>query len=89
VNDQDLRILLGLLDTMDDHFDRPISGQEFLRLAASARSSLTTTAANNPGLAAAVHALDVVLQSAANGDPLVAEPYGNLRIALADLEELR
>ena len=42
----------------------------------------------NPGLAAAVRALDVLLR-AAKGDPLPLEPYGDLRIALADLEELR
>jgi len=42
----------------------------------------------NPGLAAAVRALDVLLR-AAKGDPLPLEPYGDLRIALADPEELR
>ncbi len=89
MNGQDLRILLRLLDTMDDHFDRRISDQEFLRLAASARNSLTPPAAHDLSLAAAVHALDILLLSAAQGDPLVAEPYGNLRVALADLEELR
>jgi hypothetical protein len=45
VSGQDLRILLGLLDAMDDHFDRRISDQEFLRLSASARDSLTPPAA--------------------------------------------
>ena len=35
---QDLRILLRLPDAMDDHFDRRISGQEFLRLSALART---------------------------------------------------
>jgi hypothetical protein len=88
VSGQDLRILLRLLDTMDDHFDRRISDQELLRLSASARDSLTPTAAHDPSLAAAVRALDVLL-SAAKGDPLPLEPYGDLRIALADLEELR
>jgi hypothetical protein len=42
----------------------------------------------NPGLAAPVRALDALLR-AAKGDPLPLEPYGDLRIALADLEELR
>ena len=42
----------------------------------------------NPGPAAAVRTLDVLLR-AAKGDPLPPEPYGDLRIALADLEELR
>jgi hypothetical protein len=32
VSGEDLRILLRLLDAMDDHFDRRISDQEFLRL---------------------------------------------------------
>ena len=84
----DLRILLRLLDADDDHFDQRISGQEFLRLSASARDSLTPSAAHDPGLAAAVHALDVFL-STAKTDPLPAGPHGDLRTALADLEDLR
>jgi hypothetical protein len=85
VSDQDLRILLRLLDTMDDHFDQKVSDQEFLRLAASAPDFLNASAAHDPGLAAAVRALDALL-TAAKGDPLPAEPYGELRIALADLD---
>jgi hypothetical protein len=88
VSGQDLRILLRLLDADDDHFDQRISDQEFLRLAASARGSLTPSAAHDPGLAAAVHALDVFL-GAAKADPLAAWPHGDLRTALADLEDLR
>jgi hypothetical protein len=88
VNGQDLRILLQLLDADDDHFDRRISDQEFLRLSASARDSLTPSAAHDPGLAAAVRALDALL-SAAKTDPLPAGPHGDLRTALADLEDLR
>jgi hypothetical protein len=88
VSSQDLRILLRLLDADDDHFDQRISGHEFLRLAASARDSLTPSAARDPGLAAAVRALDALL-NAAKGDQLPAGPHGDLRIALADLEDLR
>jgi hypothetical protein len=88
VSGQDLRILLQLLDADDDHFDRRISDQEFLRLSASARDSLTPSAAHDPGLAAAVRALDALL-SAAKTDPLPAGPHGDLRTALADLEDLR
>ena len=85
---QDLHTLLRLLDTMDDHFDLKISDQEFLRLAASARDSLDLSAVHDPGLAAAIHALDALL-SAPVADPLPAKLYWFLRIALADLEELR
>jgi hypothetical protein len=88
VTSQDLRILLRLLDADDDHFDQRISDQEFLRLSASARNSLTPSAAHDPGLAPAVRALDALL-SAAKGDPLPAGPHGDLRTALADLEDLR
>jgi hypothetical protein len=86
VNDQDLRILLRLLDKMDDHFDHKISDREFLLLAAFARDSLSPSAAHDQGLAAAVRALDAHLTAAAN-DPAPAET--DLRFALADLEELR
>jgi hypothetical protein len=89
VSDPDLRILLRLLDTMDDHFDRRISDEEFLRLAASAHDSLSASAAHDPRLAAAVRALEILLNGA-KGDPLPAEPtYDELRFALAGLEELR
>jgi hypothetical protein len=88
VTSQDLRILLRLLDADDDHFDQRISDQEFLRLSASAWDSLTPSAAHDPGLAPAVRALDALL-SAAKGDPLPAGPHGDLRTALADLEDLR
>ena len=89
MSDPDLRILLRLLDTMDDHFDRRISDQQFLRLAASAQDSLSASAAHDPGLAAAVRALEIFL-SGTKGEPLPAEPtYDELRLALADLEELR
>jgi hypothetical protein len=87
-SDQNLRTLLRLLDTMDDHFDRKISDQEFLPLAIAARESLRPSAAHDPDLTAAVRALDVLL-SAAKDDSLPAEPYGNLRLALAGLEEFR
>ena len=85
---QDLRTLLRLLDAMDDHFDRRISDQEFLRLAATARAALTPPAANDPALSAAVRALDVLLRAPTAG-PLPAEQYGTLRYALAELENLR
>jgi hypothetical protein len=88
LNGQDLRILLRLLDADDDHFDQRISDQEFLRLAASARNSLTPSAAHDPGLAAAVRALDSLL-NAAKDDPLPAGLHGDLRTALAELEDLR
>jgi hypothetical protein len=89
VSDSDLRILLRLLDAMDDHFDRRISDQEFLRLADSAQDSLSASAAHDPGLATAVRALEILL-SGTKGDRLPAEPtYDELRFALADLEELR
>ena len=42
----------------------------------------------NPGLAAAVHALDALLSAEKDG-PLPAELQGDLRTALADLEEFR
>ena len=85
---QDLLTLLRLLDADDDHFDRRISGQEFLLRAASARNSLTPSAAHDPGLAAAVRALDALL-SAESDSPLPAELQADLRTALADLEEFR
>jgi hypothetical protein len=88
VTSQDLRILLRLLDADDDHFDQRISDQEFLRLSASARNSLTPSAAHDPRLAAAVHSLDALL-GAAKDDPLPAKLHGDLRTALADLEEFR
>jgi hypothetical protein len=88
VSGPDLRALLRLLDAMDDHFDRRISDQEFLCLAASARAGLTPPAVNDPALSAAVRALDALL-SARKAGPLPAERYANLRHALADLEDLR
>ena len=88
MSDRDLRTLLQLLDTMDDHFDQKISDQEFLHLAISARESLRPSAAHDPALATAIRALYVLL-STVKDDPLLAEPYGNLRLALADLEEFR
>jgi hypothetical protein len=88
VSGQDLRTLLRLLDAMDDHFDRRTTDQEFLRLAASARAALTPPAAHDPALSAAVRALDALLHAPKAG-PLPAEQYGNLRHALADLEDLR
>jgi hypothetical protein len=86
VSQQDRRYLVRLLDAMDDHFDRRISDQEFLRLAPSTRDSLHPPAGHEPGMAAAVRALEDLL-STASGDPLPAELYGNLRVALAELEE--
>jgi hypothetical protein len=88
VTRQDLLTLLRLLDADDGHFDRRISDQEFLRRAASARNFLTPSAAHDPGLAAAVHALDALLSAEKDG-PLPAELQGDLRTALADLEEFR
>jgi hypothetical protein len=81
-------MLLRLLDAMDDHFDQEISDHEFLRQAASARDSLNPSPADDPRLVAEVRALKDFL-SAARSDPLPAGPYGNLRLALAELEELR
>ena len=86
MSQQDRRSLGRLLDAMDDHFDRRISDQEFLRLAASTRDSLSPPAGHEPGMAAAVRALENLLRTA-SGDPLPAELYGNLRHALAELEE--
>jgi hypothetical protein len=73
VSDQDLRTLLRLLDTMDDHFDRQISDQEFLRLAASATDSQSPSAPHDPALAAGFRALDALL-TAAKDDQLPPEP---------------
>jgi hypothetical protein len=72
---------------MDDHFDQKISDREFLHLAASARDSLTLSAVHDPALATAVRALYAL--STVKDDPFPAEPYGNLRLALADLEKFR
>jgi hypothetical protein len=88
VSSQDLLTLLRLLDADDDHFDRRISDQEFVRRAACARDSLTPSAAHDPGLAAAVRALDTLL-NAPKSDPLPPKLHGDLRTALADLEDLR
>jgi hypothetical protein len=86
---QDLRILLRLVDAMDDRFDGRIFDCELLRLAASALNSLNPSASYDPGLAAAVYAVAALL-NAATGNPRPAEPtYYDLRSALADLEELR
>jgi hypothetical protein len=86
VSDQDRRCLLRLLDAMDDHFDRRISDQEFLRKAASTRDSLNLPAADDPALPAAVRALEDFL-SAGKDSPLPVGSYDNLRFALAELEE--
>jgi hypothetical protein len=86
VSDPDLRALQRLLDTMDDHFDQKISDREFLQLASAARDSLSPAAARDPALAAAVRALHALLSAAS---PPPAEPYGNLRIALAGPEKFR
>ena len=80
--------MLRLLDADDNHFDRRISDQEYLRRAASARNSLTPSAAHDLSLAAAVRALDALL-SAESDSPLPAELQADLRTALADLEGLR
>jgi hypothetical protein len=88
VSGQDLRTLLRLLDAMDDHFDQKISDHELLRQAASARGSLNPSPAHDPRRPAAVRALEDFL-STATSDRLPAEPYENLRLALAELEELR
>ena len=74
------------LDAVDDHLDRRISDQEFLRMARLTQDSLNPPADHKPGVAAAVRALEDFL-SAANGDTLPAELYGNLRLALAELED--
>jgi hypothetical protein len=71
---------------MDDHFDWRISDQESLRLAASTWDSLNPPADHEPGLVAPVRALEDFL-SAASGRLPAAELYGNLRLALAELEE--
>lgn len=71
---------------MDDHFDRRISDQEFLRLAASTWDVLDPSAVHDPGLAVAVHVLEDFL-SAARSDLLPVEFYGNLRLSLAELEQ--
>jgi len=86
VSDQDRRSLLWLLDAMDDHSDSRITDQQFLHLAASAREFLTPSGVHDPGLAGSVRALEDFL-SAAGGGALPVEPYANLRLALADLEE--
>jgi hypothetical protein len=86
VSDQDRRCLLRLLDAMDEHFDRRVSDQEFLRKAASTRDSLNLSAADDPALLAAVRALEDFLSAGKDG-PLPAGPYGSLRFALAELEE--
>jgi hypothetical protein len=88
VSEQGLRTLLRLLDAMDDHFDQKISDHEFLTQAASARDILKPSPVDDPLLVTAARALEDFL-TAARGDPLPAEPYGNLRSALAELEELR
>jgi hypothetical protein len=88
VNREDLLTLLRQLDADDDHFDGRISDQEFLRRAASTRGSLTRSAAHDPGLAAAVHALDALLGAAQEGQPPL-RLQGELRSALADLEQFR
>jgi hypothetical protein len=87
VSDQDHRSLLRLLDAMDDHFDRKISEQEFLRRAGLTRDSLDPSAGRNPGPAVSVRALEDFL-SAAEGNLLPVELYDDLRLALAGLEEL-
>jgi hypothetical protein len=86
VSDQDRCCLLRRLDAMDEHFDRRISDQEFLRKAASARDSLDLSAAGDPALLAAVRALQDFL-SPGKDTPLPSGAYGNLRFALAELEE--
>ena len=52
VSDQDRRSPLRLLDAMDDHYDRRISDQELVSLAAYTRDSLNQSIAYNPGLVA-------------------------------------
>jgi hypothetical protein len=86
VSHRDRRFLVRLLDAMDDHFDRRISDQEFLRMAALTQDPLNPPGDHEPGMAAAVRALEDFL-SAASGDTLPAELYGNLRLALAELED--
>lgn len=85
MNDQDRRALLRLLDAMDDHFDQRISDQEFVRLAASTCDSLHRSAAGGEELAGSLRALEDFL-GGVTGDRLPVDLYGNLRIALADLE---
>lgn len=80
--------MLRLLDAMDDHYDQRISDQEFIRLAASTRNSLESPAEYAPDIAVAVRALENFL-SAATGGRLPLDLYGDLRLALADLEERR
>lgn len=85
MNDQDRRALLRLLDAMDDHFDQRISDQEFVRLAASTRDSLHQAAEGGDEQALSVRALEDFL-GGVTGGRLPVDLYGNLRIALADLE---
>jgi len=85
VSDQDRRALLRLLDAMDDHYDQRISDQQFVRRAAATRDSLHEAAKDTAGLAKSVRALEGFL-SGVTGDRLPVDLYGNLRIALADLE---
>lgn len=64
---QDLYSLLRLLDAMDDHYDRKISDDEFMRMAASTRDSLAPSAGRDPDLAASVRALEDFLSGARTG----------------------
>jgi hypothetical protein len=81
-------VLLQLLDVMDDHYDGKVSDDEFMQAAASAWDSVALSAAHDPDLAIAVRVLEEFLAGARTG-MLLRPLYGDLRIALVDLEEFR
>jgi hypothetical protein len=85
VRRQNIRVLLQLLDAMDDHYDGKISDDEFMRTAASTRDSVALSAAHDPDLAVSVRVLQEFLSRARTG-MLPRRLYGELRIALTDLE---
>ena len=84
--DDDARhLLLHLLDLFDDHFDGRISDRELVRHVDATLRALPTPPARDPDVAAAVDALAVFASAAGQGS-VPAGLYGNLRLALAELE---
>jgi hypothetical protein len=73
---------------MDDHYDGKVSDDEFMQAAASAWDSVALSAAHDPDLTIAVRVLEEFLAGARTG-MLLRPLYGDLRIALVDLEEFR
>jgi hypothetical protein len=84
MNDQPVRLLVGLLDAMDDHFDGRLSDMQFIARAEATYAAVRAeTDTSSPAVQEAVRALASFLQDRS----VKASSYEKLRHRLADLPD--